>query len=106
MSSAKVLIEVIVALTSIISLAASVAFWLATYRANNQLNMLRLKILEENRKDQAEFGAKIQSKIDANRVKIGMVMARLDSVENVLAVRLDFHKRKGLPDDAIPTDFT
>ena len=100
----KVLIEVLFVIISLLALAVSSAFAVATMRA--QLAMAKVQI--EIRSDRQEFARKVQQNIDSNRVEIGVIKCEILDIRGILEREKGMKKRPGFPEENKPphTDFT
>lgn len=103
-SLSKALVEAIFVVLSLLALAVSSAFTVATMRA--QLSMAKVQL--EIRSDRQEFARKVQQNIDANRVDIGIIKCEIADIKGVLERELGMKKRQRFPEESKPphTDFT
>lgn len=100
----KTLIEIIFAVVSLLALAVSSAFTIATIRA--QLAMANVQL--EIRSDRQEFARKVQQNIDANKVDIGVLKCEMADIKGFLERKMGMGKRQRFPEESKPksTDFT
>jgi len=99
----KTLIEVIFVIGSLLALAVSSAFAVATIRS--QLAMAKVQL--EIRNDRQEFARKVMQNIDRNRVEIGVIKGEIRDVKNILKQEQKMKERPSFPEENIPphTDF-
>lgn len=104
MTISKMVLEVIFLVGSLLALAVSSAFAVATMRA--QLGMAKIEL--EIRTDKQEFARKVQQNIDANKIDIGIIKCEIADIKGVLERELGMKKRQKFPDENKPpyTNFT
>lgn len=100
----KTLIEVIFVIVSLLALAVSSAFAVATIRAQLVMTKIQLEI----KNDRQEFARKVQQNIDANKVEIGVLKCEVTDIKGFLERKMRMGKRQRFPEENRPphTDFT
>lgn len=100
----KTLVETILLIFSLLGVAVSSAFAVATMRA--QLSMAKVQL--EIRTDRQEFARKVQQNIDSNRVEIGVLKCEITDIKGLLERERGMKKRQSFPEENKPphTDFT
>jgi len=118
----RALIEAIFVVGSLLALAISSAFALATIRAQLAIAKIQLDIKGDNndtqefarqtqlaiKGDSLEFARKVQQNLDRNRIEIGIIKCEVADIKGILERELGMRKRQEFPEENIPpeTDFT
>lgn len=99
----KTLIEFIFVIGSLLALAVSGAFAVATTRSQLVISNIQLEI----RTNQLEFVRKVQQNIDNNKVEIGALKCEVRDIKGLLKREKGFRERQDFPPENIPphTDF-
>jgi len=118
----KTLVETIFVIGSLLTLAVSSAFAVATIRAQLAIGQIQLEIKKDNhitqefarniqlaiKNDSQEFARKVQQNIERNKIEIGIIKCEIVDIRGVLGRELGMKKRPDFPRENIPpeTDFT
>jgi len=118
----KTLVETIFVIGSLLTLAVSSAFAIATIRAQLAIGQIQLEIKKDNhttqesarniqlaiKNDGQQFARKVQQNIDRDRIEIGILKCEIADIRGVLERELGMKKRPEFPKENIPpeTDFT
>lgn len=92
-SKLKEFVELLVGAISIVSVIGAAGFWLAA-----------LQIRKELQNCDTTQSARFQRQYDRNKIKIGILEARVKSIEKFLQGKLEFHERELLSEEALPSE--